>query len=382
MANITSNIRSVAVLAMLLSGENAVAQQLPTGTGFLQIPNTRLRTVCAAENGYPQVGGATGCQAITSTWNGGVFDTRRNRMIIWGGGHNDYYGNEIYAINLDTQTVERLNAPGLPVASSCTEGIVSNTQPNSRHTYDGIEYIQTLDKMFVFGGSLACGSGNFGSDTWLFDFQSMGWSRMSPTGPIPRGDAGMMTAFDPVSGLIYLHDRRYLYSYNPAANVYTRLSNTDESLGYHLSATIDPKRRLFIIVGYDTSSGGGRVHTYSIGSGSNYSMQTLTTNGGSGLIGELYPGLEYDPVSDRIVAWGEGTRNVVYQLNVDTRAWTATTFTGGPAPADNGTHGRLRYSPAAGVYVLVNRVDDNAHILRLSNQVVAPPAAPGNFMVQ
>jgi len=370
------------LLLTLLTSGAAVAQQLPSGNGFHQLPNTRLRPVCAAENGYPQVAGALGCAGITQAWNGGVFDTTRNRLIVWGGGHNDYYGNELYAVNLDSQTTERLNAPGLPVASSCTEAIAGGAQPNSRHTYDGIEYIPTLDKMFVFGGSLACGSGNFGSDTWLFDFPTMRWSRMNPTGPIPSGDAGMMTAFDPVSGLIFLHDRRYLYSYNASTNVYARLSSTNESLGYHLAATIDPRRRLFVIVGYDTSSGGGRVHTYSIAAGSNYSMQTLSTTGGSGLIGELYPGLAYDPVLDRIVAWGEGTRNVVYQLNPDTRAWTATTFTGGPTPVGNGTHGRFRYSPDDGVFVLVNRVDDNAYIVRLSSQTAAAPNAPGNLVVQ
>lgn len=372
---------SLAIGLVFWTAGTALAQQLPTGTGFHQLANTRLRSVCAAENGYPQVAGASGCPAITGTWNGAVFDTTRNRMIVWGGGHNDYYGNEIYAVNLATSTVERLTAPGLPVASSCTEGIVNNTQPNSRHTYDGIEYIPTVDRMFVFGGSLACGSGNFGSDTWTFDFATMRWSRVTPTGSLPSGDAGMMTAFDPVSGLVYVHDRRYLYSFNPSTGAYTRLSNTNESLGYHLAATIDPKRRLFIIVGYDTSSGGGRVHAYSIATGSTYAMQTLSTTGGSGLIGELYPGLDYDPVADRLVAWGEGTRNVVYQLNVDTRVWSATTFTGGPTPAGNGTHGRFRYSPVSGVYVLVNRVDDNAYILRLSNQVAAAPNAPGNLQV-
>lgn len=367
-------------MTLALLGSGPAAAELPSGTGFLQLPNTRLRTVCAAENGFPQVGGATGCAAITQAWNGGVFDTRRNRMIIWGGGHNDYYGNEIYAINLASQTVERLNAPGLPVASSCTEGIVNNTQPNSRHTYDGIEYVQSLDRMFVFGGSLACGSGNFGSDTWMFDFGTMRWSRMNPSGTLPRGDAGMMTAYDPVTGLIFLHDRRYLYSYDPARDAYTRLSTAQESLGYHMVATIDPKRRLFVMVGYD--NGTGRVHTYSIANGSNYTMQTLSTSGGSGLIGQVYPGVEYDPVLDRLVAWGEGSRNVIYQLNLDTRAWTTTTFTNGPAPSGNGTHGRLRYSPASGVYVLVNRVDDNAVIVRLSGQVVAPPNSPASLTVQ
>jgi hypothetical protein len=375
-------VRNFAALAFLTLIASPAIGDLPSTVGWHQLANTRLRSVCAAENGFPGVAGAWGCEAITGAWSGGVFDTKRNRLIVWGGGHNDYYGNELYALELDAQTVRRLNAPGLPVASSCTEGIVNNTQPNSRHTYDGIEYVAALDRMFVFGGSLACGSGNFGSDTWVFDFDSMQWSRMNPAGPIPRGDAGMMTAYDPVTGLIYLHDRRHLFTYDPAANRYTQLSTSQETLGYHLAATIDPKRRKFVMVGYDGNAGGGRVYTYDIAPGSTYVMQRITTTGATGLIGQNYPGLDFDPVGDRIVGWGQDTRNVVYFLDLTSRAWTSTTISGGPVPVGNGTHGRFRYSAKSGVFALVNRVDDNAFVLRLSNDTAAPPATPSNLTVQ
>ena len=205
----------LAIPAAMLASQVAVAQ-IPTTLGWHQMPNTKLRSVCAAEQGFPQVWGAEGCSGITEDWNGGVMDTTRNRLIIWGGGHNGYYGNEIYAVNLDTQTIERLNDPGLPIATSCTEAIAGGTQPNSRHTYDGIEYVPTADLMFVFGGSLGCMTGEFGADTWTFDFKAKKWTRITPTGPIPWGDAGVMTAYDPVTGLVFLHDRKHLYSYNVA----------------------------------------------------------------------------------------------------------------------------------------------------------------------
>ena len=377
-------VRSLVVVAVVAMTIEPAAAQLPSGTGFLPLPNTRLRAVCAAENGFSQVSGAWGCPAITGAWNSGVFDTRRNRMIIWGGGHNDYYGNELYAVNLDTQTVERLNSPGLPTAStsSCQTAIANGSQPNSRHTYDGIEYVPTLDRMFAFGGSLACSVGNFGSDTWMFDFGTMRWSRMNPSGPIPDGDAGMMTAFDPVTGLIFLHDRRHLYSYDPAADRYTQLSSAAESLGYHMVGSIDPQRRRFVIAGYDRNAGGGRLYAYDIGPGSNYSMQRLSSTGATAVLGNYYPGLEYDPVGDRFVAWGENSRNTVYFLDLDTRTWTSTTYAGAPTPVGNGTHGRLRYSPKDGVFVLVNRVDDNAVILRVDNATVPAPQPPTGLVVQ
>jgi hypothetical protein len=355
--------------------------ELPSGNGWHAIPNTRLRPLCAGENGFSQILGAWGCEAITGAWNGAVFDSSRNRLVIWGGGHNDYYGNEMYAFNLDTQTVERLTNPGLPGAPSapCNPAIANNTQPNSRHTYDGIEYMPNVDKMFAFGGSLACAVGNFGSDTWTFDFKTKTWKRMNPTGPIPTGDAGMMTAYDPASGLIYLHDRNYLYSYDVNADRYTRIGSTQVIFGYTMAGTLDPKRKKFVIAGWDTVESAGRVYTYDITTGA---MQTLSTSGGSPVVNAAYPGLEYDPVSDRIVAWTGDSRNNVYSLNLDTRVWTATTFSGGPVPLANGAHSRWRYSPKSGVFVLPNDVDDNIYILRLSATTAAKPNPPTAVSVQ
>lgn len=290
-----------ATLVMLLTATTSGAATLPATTGWFQLPNTHLRTVCAAEEGFSQISGNTGCDAITAAWSGGVFDTKRNRLIIWGGGHSDYYGNELYAVNLDAQTITRLTDPGLPKASSgsCSTSVASGTQPNSRHTYDGIEYIQKRDKLFAFGGSLACDSGNFGKDTWTFDFTTSKWQLMNPAGPIPAGDAGMMTAYDPSSGLVYLHDRINLYSYNVDTNQYAKLSTESVAIGWDLNATFDPKRKKFVIVGWDQAMGGGRVYSYDVGSGA--TPKALSTTGGSTVVNTMFPGLEYDPDRKSVV---------------------------------------------------------------------------------
>jgi hypothetical protein len=355
------------------------AADFPATTGWYEVPNTRMDRVCAENFGFP----VSGCGAITAAWNGAVFDTRRNRMIIFGGGHGDYYGNELYAFDLRDMTMKRLTDPGVPTATpgNCTEAIAGGTQPNSRHTYDGIEYMQNVDRMFVFGGSLACSSGYFGRDTWTFDFAAMRWQRMNPAGPQPRAVAGILTAYDPVTGLVFLHDLQHLYSYDFAQNTYTRLSTTSWLLGYHMNATIDPKRRKFVIVGYDREAGGGRVYEYDIGPGSSYAPRQVQTTGGGSLIGANYPGIDYDPSSDRIVAWGENTPNVVYSLDLDSRTWTSVTYPGGPTPVWNGTHGRWKYSVESGVFVLMNRVDHNIRVLR-TGAAPARPNPPAQLTVQ
>src|SRR5574337_893553 len=88
------------------------------------------------------------------------------------------------------------------------------------------------------------------------------------------------------------------------------------------------------------------------------------------------PGLVYDPVRDRIVAWNGGS--TVYLLNPDTKVWTTVVGTGAvPPPAQPaGTWDRFVYSPADNVYLVVNAIDQNVFAFRLSGSTPALTPAP------
>jgi hypothetical protein len=371
-----SLIISATLLVNLLGAVHA--QSIPSSLGWYQIPGTQLRNFCPP-NGF---GGSSyafrdNCWAVTAAWNSAAFDSTRNRLIIWGGGHGDYLGNEIYALELNSLKMQRLTNPALPLPSdSCPDALVGGTQPNSRHTYDGIAYIPNLDKMFVFGGALSpCGY--FNASTWLFNFGNLQWEKKNPSGTIPQPDPGIVTAYDPNSGKIFLHDNLNLYTYAPATNSYQKLTNNGAGIDYHMTGVIDPVRRRLLIIG------NGHIWAYDISAGSSYTKQSLSTTGGSAVINASYPGLTYDPVTDGIVAWIGG--NTVYSLNLETNTWTATSsFTGGPGSAlPNGTYKRWSYAPASGVFVLVNSADQNAYTFRLSSGGTTPlppadTAAPSN----
>ncbi|GEM_PF-2442488 len=357
---------------------------IPSSLGWYQIPISNLRSVCPP-NGF----GGSGynfydyCQGITEAWNGGVFDSQRNRFIIWGGGHNDYYGNEIYALSLDTLVLQRITNPGLPLAdrfldsySACTDAIANGTQPNSRHTYDGIEYMPNVDRMFVFGGAQACRPGSFNTGTWTFNFSTNTWEKKNPSGIIPRPDPGVVTAYDSNTGKIFLHDNNYLYSYDFNSNNYQQLSDYNY-VDYHMTGVIDPVRKKFVMIG------GGQQWIYDISSGSLYAIQNLSSTGGSAIVNASSPGLAYDPISDRIIAWSGG--NIVYSLNLDTKVWAAiSSYSGGPGVAiPAGTFGRWQYSPTSGVFVTLNNVDANAFTFRLISGTTpsdtTPPSVPTNL---
>jgi hypothetical protein len=357
---------------LLLVAGTASAQSIPGALGWFQVPNSSLMTVCAATHGFPEVAGGQGCPGIMN-WSGGAFDSRRNRLLVFGGGHNDYYGNEIYGFDLDSLTMTRLTDPGLPPASSCTETIAGGTQPNSRHSYDGVEYIAAHDRLYIHEGSLACGNGNFSLATWTFDFATMRWQRMDPV----NGDAitstmgsSITTAYDPVTGLVFMHNRAVLRTYHFPSNTYRIISTNAGDIGRWITGAIDPGRRQFVIVGQ--TNAGFRVYTYdisrvqsngTISGGLTSLVQRSSTNPG---ISAEFPGVDYHPGIDRVVLWNGG--DTVRLFNLDNNTWSSLTFSGGPgaAYANDGTLGRWRYSAASGVFVLVNSSTQNVYTLRLS----------------
>lgn len=375
---------SVANQARLEAAESGAAGD---GLGWIELPNTHLQDVCPPNTDTYEF--RSNCHSLIGAWSGGIADTARNRLIIWGGGHNDYYGNEIYALDLNTNKLTRLNDPS-PVngdppfhSPDCVEALADGA-PNSRHTYGGLAYIAHADRMFVFSGSLGCNGGGVGDDTWTLDLATLKWHRMDPTGnrnahPSPVYFAAMAD-YDPVTKLVYVDDRgSALWSYSYERNTYTPLVDTP-GLGLGSNAVIDPKRRQFLIFGPD-EKGNPALHSISIAAGKHYAMRDLTARvvGCDVLMGKGadYPGLAYDSVLDRIVGWvNADNANSVYIYDPDTNTCTTRAFPGGPTahPEIRGVLGRWRYFPGKGVFALVSDARQNGFLLRLTNGATPPPA--------
>ena len=357
-----------------LAAAVASAQTIPPTLGWTHLANTQLRSVCPA-------GFTNSCQNVTEAWSSGAFDTTRNRLLIFGGGHLDHFGNEIYSLNLNNLTISRLTDPGTPTATSCQHAIANGTQPNSRHTYDGMVYNPDQDELFIFGGSLACAAGTFGTDTWTYSFISNSWRQRIHSGANPTANPGAVASYDPVTKRVFVQDRRRLFAFDSAANSYTALSgdNCCDIRNYSQTSVIDPVRRKMVVLGQ------GDAYIYDLTGANGYQQQNLITTGGSAVINQDYPGLAYDPVTDRIVAWVGG--NVVYSLNLDTRVWTSVSNASGPAAVFNGTFKRWAYSAASGVFVVLNDVDANASVFRLTAgggtpSTSMPPARPTGFSLR
>ncbi len=348
---------------------------LLSAPGWFEVPHTRLEGVCPPESsGYDF---RAHCEMVIRAWSSGIADTKRNRLILWGGGHNDYYGNEIYALDLKTLKLERLTNPSPPnkYQGPCI-ATLPDGKPNSRHTYGGLAYIAHADKMYVFGGSLACSGGSGDSDTWTLDLGTLQWKRMAGNGggQLVGWNLGALSDYDPVSKLVYLSDRKGFYSYSYETDSYKQL-NSDAYVTLDVNAVIDPKRRLFMIwglkeAGGQAQAGGPGLYVISIASGSNYALQDWSgqVSGCTAMMSGDMEGLAYDSTHDRIVAWrNEGDGNTVYIYDPNTKSCSTQTFPGGPKvnPAVRGVFGRFRYVPSNDSFVLVNDAEQNAFTLRL-----------------
>lgn len=103
------------------------------GTGSQCLPNNWNGTLYV----WSSTGNGNGCGQVIDSQSAGIADTFRNAFYMWGGGHPNYSGNEIYKIDLTTNpvTLRRAKNPTVKdgsgnVAIPMAGGASSNGDPN------------------------------------------------------------------------------------------------------------------------------------------------------------------------------------------------------------------------------------------------------------
>jgi hypothetical protein len=327
--------------------------QTAPANSWIEVPNSALMRVAPKPDQFPKTWAVCGPASVVMAWCGAALDTKRDRLVIWGGGHADYHGNELYAFDIQKLAWQRLTDP-FPNPVNDQEVNADGT-PNSRHTYGGLAYLTHADRFFGLGGSLA-GVGFAKCDrTWTYDFDAKKWEDRQPGGKLPGGGFCLGCAYDPVSKKLFFgSEHNGLFAYDYDKNTWCQLDNQPvDGLGF----AVNTKRKLLV------GAGRGRLVLYDIGRG-NFRQQNLKIPGGEDVIrAGNAAGLDYDPVSDRIVGWAAWAPGKVYALDLDAKRWEVRETAGGPkvAPsARNGVFGRWRYVPSVNAFVAVS--DANANV--------------------
>ncbi len=348
--------------------------------GWTQLSNTTLSSICATLPYSPQ--GTNGCRAIIESWSTGVIDTKRNRMLLWGGGHTDYYGNEVYSLNMSpaTPTLTQITTPtdaalnpGFP--ATCPDANTADGSPVARHTYSGLVYLPGPDRMYSFGGAPAPCGGPFSRKTYTLDLSVTPpvWHAMDPvSGYNPTTEnvnLGMWCAYNPNDSLVWCiqGDLYNLITYNYATNTYTRKTTSSTTIiGNATQIVLDPDRQKLYFIGTQLSDNTlFKFASIDISSGSSYAVTDLSSlvTGCSALKVE-YPGLTYDTARGTIVGY-PGSGNTVYEFHPDTLTCTAQSFSGTLPSAVVSELGHFNYFPALGKYVALNNGTHNAYQLVL-----------------
>jgi len=333
---------------------------VPGMPGWHAIPHTQLSSVCPD---VAEIQGVEGCRAVIADWNGALADTKRNRLILWGGGHNGYFGNEVYALDVEHSTLRRITEPSsgnsISNLSSCPEEYADG-KPNARHTYNGLQYISKQDVYFVFGAGLSpCG--NFSNGVWLFDPSHAAWMKRNPKAhPNPAQNGSVpMTAYDSGSGMIYEVEGNVggFWKYDLSADSWTSLGEVSACSPLNMTAAVDPIRKLYFCIGNGSFS--------KISLSGSHKATSLKGRGCEGLVAAGGPGFDFDSSQNRLVGWAGG--GTVYIYDPDSDSCATKTFEGDPGRQQaNGTYGRFRYFPALKVFALVNDWKQDAYFLRLA----------------
>ena len=93
---------------------------------------------------------------------------KRGSLVLTGGGHGDYFGNEVYVFDLATNRWRRINNPSLALDGTNAEtdprfnkvyAEYGDGTPGSSHTYDHLRCVPGKNELLLVGSAASYGAG-------------------------------------------------------------------------------------------------------------------------------------------------------------------------------------------------------------------------------
>lgn len=100
--------------------------------------------------------GATAPSKIIAAWSSFAWDSNRGDLILYGGGHANHPGNDVYRWRSGTRLWERAALPSeitRDASGNFTAIDGPDAAPAAAHTYDNNIFLPTLDRFLTFGGA-------------------------------------------------------------------------------------------------------------------------------------------------------------------------------------------------------------------------------------
>ncbi|MCW5623680.1 MAG: PEP-CTERM sorting domain-containing protein [Burkholderiales bacterium] len=349
---------------------------------WLKISQNRLEEVFIPlmERPQPNTSNSSEPHKVIYAWSSFAWDVNSSDMYIYGGGHSNYIGNEVYKFNSSTllwevaalpSNMQAITANGLtdwiPVAPDN-----GNFAPSSAHTYDNTLFLPRADRVITFGGAAynsgfaykklengqAVITGPYLFDPNKADSTKVGGPDGTGTNPeTPGGNmwsnrdiysniigADIPTKFvDGTSAYAYQDGHEVIYKTaqvgggtkqslfkytivdidQPGLDTWEQVGRPVQNVDIQSAGAFDPVRNLYVRTG-DSSKGLPFVF---------WDLNNASPdNNDIGVTGLIAPddffvdgnyGIDYDPLGDRFLVWKGGS--AVYSLtvgNLDGTGWT------------------------------------------------------------
>ncbi|MFK8015370.1 MAG: hypothetical protein AB8G17_08000 [Gammaproteobacteria bacterium] len=129
---------------------------LPEGEWYLANANLFSDVWTPADQRPLKEGSNPTPDKIIAAWSGFAWDSNRAQLILYGGGHATYSGNDVYLFKAASGLWERAALPSEIARNSLGEwesidGV--DAAPGSAHTYDNAMFLPQFDRYLNFGGA-------------------------------------------------------------------------------------------------------------------------------------------------------------------------------------------------------------------------------------
>lgn len=287
--------------------------------------------------------GRVGFSAITEGWNGAAFASgfgESGSMILFGGGHDDYFGSDLHTFDLHTRQWSRLSdgylsgrAEEYGAGAYYPDAVYPDGSPLPPHTYGYVQYDPVKNHYLLFKGQSELGPDvKSTAIPHLFHLDSLTWRR-GPKHPSAILSSGGWTTWDPSRRTLWGHsgdddDGNAFIGFCPDGE------NEDGTFGSwgplypnklrgaanHNAMQIDPVRDIIVVAGnrHDT--------LYAIDPRTPArEIIPLPSSGSKPLISE-YAAVEYAPNLDRLIYYAAGDGADLYSITApDGLTWSRLT---------------------------------------------------------
>lgn len=327
-------------------------------------------------------------------WGGGIYDEAHGDLWVWGGGHSNYAGNEVYRINVfaDTPAWAMLIPPTGAVGNTGTlndgnegSGVYFDGRPRSTHTYGNLA-LDSAGNLWAAPNDGLYASGAQNSRAFRFNRSSLDWDQNFATTWTPTDMFGGSVYVPTRNEIVMIPTSLSQYArFNPdthAVTKSTKYANGGNSL--ELQAVYDPVRNAVLIFG-------NTAIKYLDMATPDAADATALTLSSAVPTENRRMGWAYDSANDRFAAWDPGTNTFVTltapSSNWKTNTWTFGTLT--PAStavvpgskASAGTWGRFFYSAALRGFGLVNNTTSALYFYALDAGIPPRFARPTSDLV-